>query len=154
MVRRKTRFSLYCVLKGNHDDTPQRIRGMQTPFNVPYLSTVLNQVGQSRILLLCPAVPPNTPLVPNLFIVAASFCLEQQLMHTRQQDMRAFLMPCLHEQWRFTIFYMATQAGKCVTLLHAMNELDHTHNTREESSAWLPLLMCTYICPDFGQKFP
>ena len=54
------------------------------------LSTVPNQAGQSRFLLLGPAVPPGTPLVPNLFVVAASvFCLEEQLAHTRRQDAHA-----------------------------------------------------------------
>ena len=40
-----------------------------------YLSTVPNQSGQSRFLLLCPAVPPSTPFVPNLSAVAASVLL-------------------------------------------------------------------------------
>ena len=38
--------------------------------------------------------------------------------------------------------------------LHAINATDHTRDTREESSAWLPLRMRTYIGYDFGQKFP
>ena len=45
--------------------------------------------------------------------------------HETAGHARTFLLPCLHEQWRFTI--MATQAGKCVIRLRAMNGQDRAH---------------------------
>ena len=57
-VRADTRFSVLAALKLAHVTI------------VPYLSTVPNQAGQYRFLLLCPAVPPSTSLVLNSFDVA------------------------------------------------------------------------------------
>ena len=60
---------------------------------------------------------------------------------------------CLHEQWRFNIFYIAMQAGMCMICLHTKNGLDPSHAERMfsvvASSAHAHI-----ICPDFWSEIP
>ena len=66
------------------------------------------------VYIHCPAVLQSTPLVLNLFAIAASVFLPRAAARAYEMTGHTctFLLPCVHEQWRFTIFYMATHAGK------------------------------------------
>ena len=120
----------------------------------PYLSTVPNLAGQSRFQLHCPAVPQSTPPVPILFVVEASVYSPRPAARAQETagHARTFLLSCLHEQWRLTIFYIAMQAGMCVIYLHTKNRLDRSHTERMFSVA--SSAHAHIFVPIFGQKFP
>ena len=130
------------------------LRGSNSPRKDPYLSTVPNLAGQSRFQLHCPAVPQSTPPVPILFVVAASVYSPRPAARAQETagHARTFLLPCLHEQWRLTIFYIAMQAGMCVICLHTKNGLDRSHTERMFSVA--SSAHAHIFVPIFGQKFP
>ena len=70
---------------------------VQDVATIAYLSTVPNQAGQSRFRLLCPDVPPNTPIVPTIYSPSQRrfFCPQQQVAHTRRHDTHALSVAML-----------------------------------------------------------
>ena len=157
---------LVSFLRSSHSEAPQVTQRGSATFSLVWRSLPISRTRKKYIPLNRPesggTVPISTTLsrCPAEHSTCPDFIRRRSVIYSPRRVARAqetaghtrtFLLPCLHEQRRLTIFYIAMQAGMCVICLHTKNGIDRSHGKNVRGF----LRACAHIfVPIFGQKFP